>query len=51
MTWKELVKEYFPNANDEFCDFVLWEKTPFPCSQDKEEIRRFIKEFKESSHE
>jgi len=31
MKWVELVKEYFPSATDEQADYILWEKTGFPC--------------------
>ena len=30
MSWIDLVKKYFPDASDELCDFILWEKTCFP---------------------
>ncbi|ERH59259.1 hypothetical protein O205_01220 [Bacillus amyloliquefaciens EGD-AQ14] len=26
MTWIDLVRNYFPDANDKQCDFILWEK-------------------------
>lgn len=26
----EIVKEFFPNADDELADFILWEETGFP---------------------
>ena len=26
----EIVKEYFPDASDEFVEFVIWEKTGYP---------------------
>ena len=32
MTWKDLVRKYFPNASDEECDFILWERTAFPLA-------------------
>ena len=33
MTWFELVRKYFPDASDDECDFLLWEKTAYPaCS-------------------
>lgn len=32
MTWRDLVRKYFPNASDEECDFILWERTAFPVS-------------------
>lgn len=30
MTVLELVKEYFPNATEKECEYILWEKTAFP---------------------
>lgn len=30
MNWIDLVRKYFPDANDKQCDFILWEKTAFP---------------------
>lgn len=30
MTWNDLVSKYFPDATDEDCHFLLWEKTAFP---------------------
>ncbi|WP_303752923.1 hypothetical protein [Bacillus velezensis] len=32
MTWIDLVRKYFPDANDKQCDFILWEKTAFPLA-------------------
>ena len=43
MTWNDLVKKYFPNANDEDCEYILWNKTPFPISMDVELIKSYIK--------
>jgi len=38
MTWYDLVRKYFPDADNEFCEFVLWEKTCFPvCGPEKVE--------------
>ena len=30
MTGHDLVRQYFPDATDEECDFILWEKTGWP---------------------
>lgn len=38
VTYRDLVREYFPGADDDICDFILWEKTPFPVC-DVEELR------------
>lgn len=32
MTWAEVIRHYNPDATDEECEFILWEKTPFPMS-------------------
>ena len=29
-TYGDIIREYFPDADAEFCEFVLWEKTGFP---------------------
>ena len=29
-TYQELVREYFPGADDDYVDYILWEKTGFP---------------------
>lgn len=49
-TWHDLVRQYWPNATDEFCQYVLWEHTGFPefwtgdpvqcCSEQLAEYRR-----------
>jgi hypothetical protein len=46
MTWYDLVRKYFPDADDEFCEFVLWEKTCFPvCGPEK--VEKQLKELAE----
>ena len=30
MAVEKIVKEYFPDASDEFIDYVMWEETGFP---------------------
>lgn len=30
MTGIELVRQYFPKATEDQCDYILWEKTGFP---------------------
>ena len=30
MTWADLVRKYFPDADDQLVEFILWEKTCFP---------------------
>lgn len=27
----QIVREYFPNATDEFCEMLIWERTGYPC--------------------
>uniref|UniRef100_A0A6M3LMW2 Uncharacterized protein n=1 Tax=viral metagenome TaxID=1070528 RepID=A0A6M3LMW2_9ZZZZ len=51
MTGIELVKEYFPDATDEFADHVLWARTGFPCFYPadigiEEYLRREVQAFK-----
>ena len=31
MTPQQIVSAAVPGASDEFCDYVLWERTPFPA--------------------
>ncbi len=31
MTGEEVVRTVFPKADEEFCDYVLWNQTGFPC--------------------
>lgn len=44
MTWIDLVRKYFPDANDKQCDFILWEKTAFPLAS-METIRNQLQEY------
>jgi hypothetical protein len=44
MTWNDLVRKYFPNANDKECDFLLWEKTAFPLVP-VEEVEKQLQEY------
>jgi hypothetical protein len=30
MNFYDLVRKHFPNATDDECEYILWEKTPFP---------------------
>ena len=30
-TWRDVVRESFPDANDDFIEHVIWEKTGFPA--------------------
>ena len=45
MTWQELVRKYFPNASDEECDFILWNKTAFPMGR-IETVEQQIQQYK-----
>jgi len=52
MTWYDLVRKYFPNASDELCEYILWERTCFPiCGREKVEkqLRELAKEEGEKS--
>jgi hypothetical protein len=49
MTWIELVKEYFPNATEAECDYILWEQTAFPvCGLN--EVKRQLQALKDSGY-
>ena len=45
-TWIDLVRKYFPAATEKEADFLLWEKTSFPCGR-AEEVKRQLKELAE----
>lgn len=51
MTWLDLVRKYFPDANEETCDFILWEKTCFPLGSPEEVETQIQKLAKETKHE
>lgn len=36
MTGIELVRKHFPNATDDFADYVLWNRTGFPSFFDSD---------------
>lgn len=46
MTWIDLVKHYFPKADDREADYILWEKTAFPLV-DLKTVESQLKEYKE----
>lgn len=46
MTWNDLVRVYFPNATNEECEYILWNRTAFPCSCDKDLIEKQLIEYK-----
>ena len=45
MTWNDLVRKYIPNATDEECEYVLWNKTPFSITLNTKIIQDYIKEY------
>lgn len=45
MTWIDLVREYFPDATEKECDFILWERTAFPVTGE-ETIREQLEQYK-----
>ena len=45
--WTDLVKEYFPEADREECDFILWECTAFPMA-DIDTVKNQLKELKKN---
>lgn len=47
MTWRDLVRKYFPDTSNEEADFILWEKTSFPLG-DLEQIEEQLKQYKEN---
>jgi len=49
MTWRELVREHFPGATDQLCDFLLWERTCFPCGSREEVEAQLIEAAKEQT--
>ncbi len=44
----ELVRLYFPDASDELCELLIWERTSYPFVE-AEEIARQLREFAEKS--
>lgn len=44
MTWNDLVRRYFPDADDKACDYILWEKTAFPIA-DIETIEKHLQDY------
>ena len=46
MTWHEFMEIYDPGISGEAAEFVLWEKTAFPCASLKtvtRQIRRAVR--------
>ena len=46
-----MVLEYFPDANDEFIEFVVWEKTGYPSfweGSPEKCFRKQLQEFKDT---
>lgn len=50
MTYLDLVRKYFPDADDKFADYVLWEKTTFPLVKNAESLEKQIIEFKNNKN-
>lgn len=49
MSPKEIVLKYFPDANDDTVDFILWEKTGYPSFFRKEsDLEKQIKKYKKA---
>jgi len=47
----EIVREYFPDADDKFIDFVMWNKTGWPGfwkGDPEESMREQLKSYKEA---
>ncbi len=45
-TWNDLIRKHFPDADDNRCEFILWEKTAFPLVS-VETIERQLQEYAE----
>lgn len=45
MTVIDLVKEYFPDADEKECEYIIWEKTAFPLDN-VENIRKQLQNHK-----
>ena len=45
MTWNDLVRKYIVNATDEECDYILWNKTPFPIVMNVGVIESYLKAY------
>lgn len=43
-TWKDLVRKHIPEADDQECEYILWEQTCFPCGN-KEDVERQVIEY------
>ena len=46
MTWKDLVRSYFPEASDDECDYILFNETAFPMGG-LETVVKQLEELKE----
>lgn len=44
---REVVRLRWPDASDEFADFVLWEQTPFPLVRGLDDIADAVAEVPE----
>lgn len=57
-TFAAVVREYFPDATEDFIEFVLWEKTGYPCFWDtddtevclRKQLEEFLLEIKVNTH-
>jgi hypothetical protein len=46
MNWYDLVRKYFPKADDKLCTEILWKRTDYPVSS-PEIIEKQLQEIKE----
>ena len=37
MDFAQIVREYFPDATDEFVDWFAWSRTSYPCEKQSED--------------
>ena len=50
-TLGDIVREYFPDADNDTINYILWEKTGFPCFWETDDaeacLRKQLQEFKD----
>jgi hypothetical protein len=42
MTWIEFMHRYDPTISDEMAEFILWERTAFPCCDLRTTVRQLL---------
>ena len=46
MTWMEFAKKIIPDEPEEVLDIVLWNHTPWPCTNDVKALSRELRRWK-----